>query len=574
MLRVRAMNRILLLLVLLSFAALGQTNQPASPDNNAQPLPPGTIQGHVTNSLTGDAVAGASIRLIPIGRRGGNDQSAASQNDGSFLIENVTPGDYFIYATQPGFAANTRGGQGRIAINVLPSQVLTDVALQLTPIGIIRGSVTDPDGNPVAGAGVQAFSTYNFRGRTQLRRVAEANTDERGNYTLKTQEAGQYYVAAESESDSPDPKPDSEQSPPKESPLPLVRTFYPEALNLEGATRLDVSAGQDASQITIRLQRAAAYHIRGKIEGLTTTGSHRAPTISLGFRGMLGSDGLGRVVRPAEDGTFDIPKVLPGSYTLTLTGMDNSAAPTKGSRMRLLARQDIDVGASDVNGVSLAVIPLVGLSGRVSIDGVNNSGVAATRVTLVPRGAGTIGGFQTIAVQSDGTFSVQNVAPGEYGIQVVGTPPGAYVKSIQFNRQDVLSTGLDLTQGAGGEIDIVLRIGSGEVDGSLADSEQMPRGAMMILVPEKPPPDGLRVLLANLQPSGVFTSSNVAPGRYYAFAAEGWSPLWQNPDFLRQIQNLGTSVDVPENGHVQVQLPFITTDQMQAAALPLGLAAQ
>lgn len=563
------MRRILLLLALLPWLL------PAQDENAAPQEPPGAIHGRVTNALTGDAIAGASVHVVPVGSRGLSAHDATSQSDGTFSNENVNPGDYFVFATQAGFGSNPRARPGRIAIHVDPGQVITDIALQLTPIGMIHGTVTDPAGKPILGAQVQAFATYSVRGRAQLRRVAQTKTDEQGRYTLRTQNAGQYYVAAECESRCDVSKPEEGEQPAGETNLELVRTFYPQSLKLEGATPLDVSAGQDASDVTIRLQRAAAYHIRGKVEGWQPGSSEHAPTLSLGFRGTLASDGLGRVVRLAADGAFDISSVLSGSYTLTLIGVDNSmGGPSKGSRARLLARQDIDVGASDVDGVSLAVIPLITLSGRVGMDGISNPNAATVRVNLMPRGSGAVGGFQSIGVQSDGSFSVQNLAPGEYTVQVVGMPPGAYVKSIEYNRQDILTTGLDVTDGGGGEIDIVLRTGSGEVDGSVPGSVQVPRNAMMILVPEKPPADGSGVLLANLQPSGVFASRNVPPGRYYAFAAEGWSSLWQNPDFLRQIQNQGASVDVPENGRVQVQLPVITGDQMQAAAAPLGLIAQ
>jgi hypothetical protein len=82
------------------------------------------------------------------------------------------------------------------------------------------------------------------------------------------------------------------------------------------------------------------------------------------------------------------------------------------------------------------------------------------------------------------------------------------------------------------------------------------------------------VLLANMQSAGAFVIRNVPPGHYYAYAVERWSPLWQNPDFLRSIQNRGTAIDLPENAHLQVELSLISTDQVEAAAIPLGLTSQ
>ncbi len=355
--------------------------------------------------------------------------------------------------------------------------------------------------------------------------------------------------------------------------LDFVRTFYPQSLDFESATPIEIQAGQNLADANIRIQRVETFHIRGKIAGLAS-----GSTLILGPRNSLATDALGRIVRPNSDGAFDIDKVLKGSYTLSLTGTESMTSVKGGrnnSRARLLARQDLDVGASDVNGVILSVIPPINLTGRVRLEGADNTDLSRVRVNVTPAGDAAIGGFQSATVKSDGTFAIDNLDPGQYVVRVTGGPSGSYASSIAFNRQDITTTGMDVTQGGSGEIEIVLRTGAAEVDGTLQASETMPQGnALVALIPATLPPDGSGILFASAPSGGSFAIRNVPPGQYYAFALERWSAVWQNPEFLREMQRDGTSVDVPENGHLQIQLSAIATAHVQEVAASLGLSMQ
>lgn len=566
------MCRRLLLLLLLPLISIAQTVQPSTDDSAAQP--PGSVEGRVTNAETGEGISGASIRLIPMRRRSvstGSERSASSQANGSFIVDAVPPGTYLVVVTQSSFGPGPNGAQSRPTVDVEPGEAVSNINIQLNPVGRIRGKVVDDEGKPIPRAYVRAFLSYTSRGKTQFRGT-EVVTDKSGNYTVQTQQAGRYYISAGIDGNTRQPKSEDETASQEDSGLEFVRTFYPKSLNIENATPVDVSPGQDAPDVTIQLVRAPTYHIRGKIEGLDTDA--RRQTINLEPRDSLAVDGLGTLTRVEKDGTFDIPKVIAGSYTLSVIGREESTGSggSKGSLPRLLARQDVDVGGDDVNGIVLTLIPLITLSGHVTVDGLDNTDLSQIHVNLIPSGA--IGGLQTVSVQRDGAFRIEKLAPGEYMVRVLGAPSGTYIKSVTYNRQDITTTGMDLTDGGGGEIEILLRTGSGEVDGALSTGTQISSTTVMILAPEAIAQDGSGVLVANLQPSGTFIARNVAPGRYYAYVVQRWSPLWQNPDFLRSIQNQGTVIDLPENGHLQVQLSLISTDQVEAAAIPLGLTSQ
>jgi|GEM_PF-1667946 len=579
------MYRLSLFFLLLA-AVWAQT--PATQQTAPSSVPLGTVDGRVINEQTGEGIGGASVRLVPmVARPGvgfGVEHTTSTQLDGSFHFENVMPGSYVLLANHDGFISNRTSSGRPTAISVTEGQQVSGVFLPLTPAAVITGKVLDGDGKPVAGATVGAFTVRYFRGRPQMRQAGSTRAGDAGQYSLAHLEPGTYYLVAgpslmsngrfgagrRAAAHATATKGNAAQ-------LEFVRTFYPRALTLDDATPVQIAAGQNLPGINITLVRSASYHIRGRIAGFSDLATRRT-SITLSLRNGINVPGLSQTVRPDRTGNFDLAGVLPGSYTLWLRGTYASSVPNPmvAERPRILSRLDLDVGHSDVDGIELAVLPPITLSGRVQLEGAGNqaTGYSSLRVTLtvledLPRGAG----MQSVIVSPDGTFSFRDLEPARYALTAVNPPVGTYVKSISFNKQDVTHTGLDLTQGESGQVEIVLRQGAGEVDGTVEMTQNTAATpATVILIPETLAADGSGLLFGGARPGDHFAIQNVPPGHYYALAVERYDPAaWGNLDFIRQMQSQGTAIDVEENEHAQVQLSVIGTDELRQIAARLGM---
>lgn len=588
-------QRILLLLFLFSFGLFGQSTGDAAP---------GSIDGRVTNSQTGDGVSGATVRLAPMrvvaGTTSAPDLTVTTAADGGFHLDNVVPGTYFAVVQGTGFVGSNSRAALR-SISVSAGQQVTNITITMMPQGIVSGKVVDEDGNGQPSAHIEAFLERPVRGKTQVFRAGQTNADKSGDFSLRGLPPGKYYLAAEPPG-KPSPKtpapPASDKQPPAakvavegSAPLPnlqLVRTYYPKSLDLDNAVPVDVQAGQDFSGTNIELRRVQTHRIHGKIEGLSGA-SARRDTLFLSQKTGVSSISNGRRGRVTEDGQFDFDAVVPGEYTLRLIG----APPNEGGGgstpwlRQLLARQDVEVGASDIDGLNLAMIPSINLTGRVTADGLEAPNFSGMLITLAPSAADApYGSYRSAKVGADGTFTLDSLSPVEYVVHALGGPQGTYIKTLSFNGEDLLTQPMDLSQGGGGEIAVALHSGVAELDGTVqtnGQSSQIPLASatggqaaspypMVVLVPAKAAPDGSGLLAQPVQPSGTFTMQNVRPGQYTAFAVERFDgSLWQNPNFVKEIENDGIAVDIAENDHKQIQLSAISSDQIQQASVRAGV---
>ncbi|MFC7370131.1 beta strand repeat-containing protein [Fictibacillus iocasae] len=144
---------------------------------------PGSITGQVTNSTTGEALAGANVELRT--ENGLNIATTVTDPFGDYIFTGLAPGSYSVIASQPNFAT------GFVGANVL-SNTSTAANIALVPtVGIISGQVTDTSGNPITGPSI-LVKLLDAQGNTLI--TILANTD--GSFIFPDLAAGNYSINA------------------------------------------------------------------------------------------------------------------------------------------------------------------------------------------------------------------------------------------------------------------------------------------------------------------------------------------------------------------------------------------
>jgi hypothetical protein len=228
-----------------------------------------------------------------------------------------------------------------------------------------------------------------------------------------------------------------------------------------------------------------------------------------------------------------------------------------------VARQPVDVGNDNLDSVGLLLAAGLELKGTVRVDGPGGTPLGNLQVSLAPQEMMFRMGMQAAKVGDDGSFSLSNVPAAVYTIHINGMPETFYIKSIRMGDADALGTGLDLTHGGAGMLEILLSPNGGEVDGSISDLKQAAGGgAALVLAPEGPRRDQRAFFkMANSDAQGHFTIKGIAPGDYKLFAwNQSDDPDYEDPEFLKPYENQGEAVTIRENSHESIQLKLIETD--------------
>jgi protocatechuate 3,4-dioxygenase beta subunit len=541
------------------------------------------VQGVVFKKGTREPLSEATVELRLDLEGGAVLKDFTTEDDGRFQFDNVAPGRYRVTVSRRGYT------RPPLIINVRAGQP-AEIQLPMNQAGVISGRITDANGQPLGNIEVLAMKASYPDGRRVLIPVASAITNDLGEYRLFWLSPGRYYVSAVHPTAqgmfrrmtsmaglaisaigtsfvstvrsvaTPDPAiggvgPESETE--RYAPI-----FFGGATDEEAASPIEIRAGAEVTGVNIAIAPVRLRRVRGLvIDGLTgRPAEYASVTVASDTDEPRGKE----FPVDRETGTFDLV-LLPGVHTVNANSASGEGSIT------------FQLPDADINSLVIPTTPVFDISGRIVLDGDQNSSDAlgVLRFTLrhdPPRKETSSVGFAYSSPLPDGSFVVSGSA-GEYRMNIAPllnlTPPrnvpalpaalqNAYVKSIRFGNADVLNGVLRLEGKPSARIEVVIGKNAGAIDGQVVtDPQRSSADVSVVLVPDvRRRTELYRTTTADV--SGRFHFDRVPPGDYKVFSwEEVQDGVWFDAEYLRVNESRGTAVRVEEGRTENIRVVVI-----------------
>jgi Carboxypeptidase regulatory-like domain len=517
------------------------------------PVPPqdqtgkASVEGSVLDAITHEPIKKATVALN--GPRG--SLQAVTDASGHFAFRQLPAGQYNLFANSEKYppVQGTIDPDRQLTLSVTAEEQKQDVHLSLIPGGTVRGHIVDDDGNPMH----CIVTTLQFRdtgtGRS-AQRNASSQSDDKGEYRISNLPRGKYYIEAQCNQALPLPHAFVRRTSLMDVPmLTYAPLFYPGAADPEGAAKVNVSPGADASGIDFRMAPARGITIRGHVG----TVADRNVQLRLSPKDLTRGDWQQHGVPVNQStGEFQVRNVLPGSYELV--------AFTFGSGPSYFASASVEVGAASLDPIDLTLAPAPSVSGSISIEGDSKVQLGSMQVMMNPLdGRLMMGPPPRAEVQSDGTFTLNSVMPGRWRLNINGS--GFYVKSVKQGDQDVTPWDLEISSSAA-QLKVVLGTKFAQLEPTLAAPASGTEAISAFLWSAGGDPQFQQYVPINPQGSARIS---VPPGKYLACAfgvAQSWV-LMQNRALRKAVESHCETVEASEDGIARVQVPVIPADDLK-----------
>jgi hypothetical protein len=547
----------------------------------AQPAGRGVISGTVIEAVSGDPVRKATVTVT---WQGTPRSWATMRTDGSgrFAFGSLPPGKYALHADKQGMGtANYGAGSVRELgdfITLADGEIHGDIKLRFLRSSTIAGRVVDADGDPVPGANVTMLRQGRTLGEKALVNYMAASTNDRGEYRISDAAPGEYFLRC---------NPNNARFGPAQ-PM-VVGQYYGGSRESKDAVPIHLRGGEALTGIDFHLTTERPATITGRVTGVpaieppvevTNSGPVDNGRIVMNGRRAFRNNGDvvsinitpagdeqifwgNSVIAPAPDYRFEMPDNPPGRYRVQ--------ASIHVKEKAYFATQVVDIGEGSTD-IILAMAPAIEVKGHLQIEGPGKHPLEGFNVALTS--PGTRRESHNAAVKKDGSFSIEQVPPGEWLMNFNPNQAAMFEKSVMLGDKDYLYKRIEIPAGSDAPLNIVLSSNVATVEGTVDTGGVDAKRAGILLEPVGKLHELARFYYQVLaDESGKFKLSRIAPGRYKIFALEKISTgAFLNPESAELLEaalkEQAEAFEVPEGGNVQVNPKLIPEERAKEILKP------
>jgi hypothetical protein len=488
------------------------------------------IAGRVLNE-SGQPMPNGTVYVTGTGKQP-TRRATSLEEDGRFRVDGLPRGVYNVSAQVRGYVLASEPGE---RVSYRPGDT---VNLVVRKGGVITGTVTGPSGEPVVAVRISAIPLRDVEGRPRQRSGGEfpRYTDDRGVYRLFGLSPGFYLVVAGSKLPGPAMLTAFDED---------VPTYYPSSTR-DTATEVVVRSGDEVSGIDIRYRGGRGNAVSGLITGGAATGSSLAGVIVWLLRASDDAiEAMAYAQSRGNERSFVFYGVPEGQYYISARRGAYQNDDGAGSRP-----VRVNVKASDVTGVEIALVPFGSIAGRVLLEvaaekdktvkckpqhppSVEETLITVRRDQTEDSRERSLPNLASVAGAPDdkGEFLLQGLEAAHYRVETRMLDEVFYVRAITLPgtdrvANDAARSGVAVKPGERVRgLTVVLAEGAASIRGrvlSQKDGAALPDRLRVHLVPaeQQTSDDLLRYAEAAVQSDGAFALTNVAPGRYRLIAQE------------------------------------------------------
>ena len=439
--------------------AAGAAQAPAS-----QPNPTlGAVFGRVVDHETGGPIRFADVQVSRV-RAADATRSTVASEDGTFVFTGLQPGSYVLAAASAAYAPSYYSTSAPpvpepgTPFPVQRGERTGPLEIRLTRGGVITGTVTDPNGEPVTGVlvDINRWPPVFNPGQSPFYFVPRfVYSDVNGVYRAFGLTAGHYLVSSGTLNTPVSNDPTTGRA------RKYVRAYFPDTADPATAVAVDVVNGRERAGVDLRLRIASLFRVSG--------------TVSIPADAKVESPFV-RFQQMQPDSDFDLPsgggrqwsqaRIPPGTYWVTAVATEPYiSGPPPAEGLLWWAAIPVTVSDQDVSDIALVLQASTVVAGRIVVDGADTIPASESRpwiITLSPiPGAPPIIRYPPVVagrVGASGQFAIRNVTPGRYALRLVAAPTDtAVILGAAAGARPLVNGELEISVGSSVD-DLVVRV--------------------------------------------------------------------------------------------------------------------